>query len=89
MDICSFVNSNAIAEHLRNINYSFTSKEAAWLIYQCIKITLQEKHEAWKWLIANMPDCELEERLNCLHWDSLHDVIRKYMSIENKYLKSV
>ncbi len=42
MDICSFVNSNAIAEHLRNINYSFTSKEAAWLIYQCKKITLQE-----------------------------------------------
>lgn len=34
-----------------------------------------------------MPDCELEERLNCLHWDSLHDVIRKYMSIENKYLE--
>lgn len=87
MDICSFVNSNAIAEHLRNINYCFTSKEAAWLIYQCKKITLQEKHEAWKWLIANMPDCELEERLNCLHWDSLHDVIRMYMSIENKYLE--
>ena len=46
MDICSFVNSNAIAEHLRNINYCFTSKEAAWLSYQCKKITLQEKHEA-------------------------------------------
>ena len=86
MDLYSFINSDAIANHLREIRYCFSSKEAAWLIYQCKKITLQEKHAAWEWLIENMPDCELEERMNCLHWDSLHDVIRQYINIENKYL---
>lgn len=87
MDICSFINSDAIANHLREINYVFSSKEAAWLIYQCKKITLREKHDAWEWLIENMPDCELEERMNCLHWDSLHGVIDQYMNIEKKYLE--
>lgn len=85
-NICSFINSDAIADYLREIKYVFTSKEAAWLIYQCKKITMKEKHEAWEWLIENMPDCEVEERLNCVHWDSLHDLIRKYMAYENKYV---
>lgn len=86
MDLYSFINSDAIANYLREIKYCFSSKEAAWLIYQCKKITLQEKHAAWKWLIDNMPDCGLEERCNCLHWNSLHDLIRQYIKIENKYL---
>ena len=46
MDICTYVNSRDIGDYLRKINYEFTSKEAAWLIWQCISISLEEKHNA-------------------------------------------
>ena len=48
MDICSYINSKPIREYLKDINYEFNSKEAAWLIWQCFSITLEDKHKAWQ-----------------------------------------
>ena len=81
MDICSFINSPDIAEHLQNIGYQFNSIEAAWLIFQSRFKTWEEKKAAWKELIETMPDCELPERLNCRYYPSLHDMIRKFMDL--------
>lgn len=55
-EITNYINSKDIAEYLRNLDYRFNSLEAAWLIYQCRRLTLEEKHCAWKNLIQTMPD---------------------------------
>ena len=51
VDVCRFINSKDIRDYLRSINYQFTPIEAAWLIYYCRELTLQEKHAAWQELI--------------------------------------
>ena len=42
-EICRFVNSKDIRQHLLDINYEFTTAEASWLVYECRNATLQEK----------------------------------------------
>ena len=86
MELLRFVNSKDIREHLRKINYSFDPLEAAWLIYQCHDATVKEKHAAWKELIDSMPDCRIEERSDTLPFPSLHDFLREYMEIEDKWM---
>ncbi len=87
MDILRFINSRDVREHLKNIGYEFTPLEAAWLVWQCESITLKEKHAAWQEIIDTMPDCEIPERVNCRNQQSLHDLLRRYMEMENKYIK--
>lgn len=84
MDIYSFINSKSISDYLRAINYEFNTLEAAWLIYQCKTISLKEKHDAWKQLIQEMPDCKVEKRPNCEPRESLHELIMEYISIIEK-----
>lgn len=81
-EITNYINSKDIAEYLRNLDYRFNSLEAAWLIYQCRRLTLEEKHCAWKNLIQTMPDCEIPSRCNCIYQRSLHEFLKKYMAIE-------
>lgn len=84
MDIYSFINSKAISSYLREIGYKFDSKEAAWLIYQCKTIAIDEKHNAWRQLMQEMSDCELEGRPNCNQRNSLYELIKEYISISEK-----
>ena len=58
MEIFKFINSKDIRKHLENLDYQFTSAEAAFLVYQCQTITLEEKISAWEEIILTMPDCE-------------------------------
>lgn len=81
MDALSYINSNAIKRHLKEIGYSFNSLEMAWLIYSCNKLSYEEKKGAWIELIAEMPDCVVPERANCKGWSSLHDFLRQYINI--------
>lgn len=81
MDILSFVNSQAIKEHLKNIDYNFSSLETAWLIYSCNNISFEEKKKAWLQLIECMPDCVVPSRMNCKGWDSLHEFLKQYIRI--------
>ncbi|MBR3148665.1 MAG: hypothetical protein IKF64_00700 [Eubacterium sp.] len=46
MDILRFVNSNAIREHLKKVNYQFNTLEAAYLIAFCKDSTLEERLNA-------------------------------------------
>lgn len=88
MDIFRFINSEAIRDHLKSVNYEFSSLEAAWLIYQCHTATIEEKHRAWKELIETMPDCQIAGRGYGYedNMESLHDFLRQYMELEDKYV---
>ncbi len=88
MDIFKYINSKDIRDHLKQIGYTFSSLEAAWLIWQCRDLTIKEKHRAWDELIDTMPDCEIPERLNTCAQKSLHGFLRRYMEIEDRLIRS-
>ena len=85
--ILQFVNSKDIREHLRNIGYTFNALEAAWLVWQSRYTTLEARHEGWKHIIAEYPDCPIEERLNTIPRPSLHRFLEEYMDMENRALE--
>lgn len=84
MDIYRFINSTDIANYLKDIRYSFSTLEVAWLIWQCQTATMAERHAAWRELIHTMPDCSVKPRFN--REGSLHQMLRDYMSSEEKLL---
>ena len=59
MDVYRLINSTDISSYLREINYSFTVPEIAFLIYQSNCITQNEKINRWKEIIDTMPDCSM------------------------------
>ena len=86
MNILRFINSKDIREHLKKLDYQFNSLETAWLIYQCREATIEEKHKAWEELIGTMPDCEILKRFNTAPQPSLHDFLKKYMELEDRFI---
>lgn len=86
MNIYRFINSRDIRKYLENIKYEFNALEASWLVYQCRDVALEEKKSAWNWIIDNMPDMEVHERVNCSYRKSLHDTLRKYMAMNDDLL---
>lgn len=87
MDIYNFINSKDIAEYLREQNYQFTVPETAFLIYQSIKLTLEEKIQAWEEIIHTMPDCILDGRRSMVQMSSFHQFLRDYIKIKRKEMK--
>lgn len=60
MDYISFVDSADIAEHMREIAYEPTGFEAAFLVWRSAYKSLEEKNQAWRQIINDFPDEELE-----------------------------
>jgi hypothetical protein len=83
MNVLDFVNSTDIKNHLKEIDYRCNQLEASWLIYQSSICTLEEKMSAWNWIIDNMDDCEVPERINCSYRQSLHGTLKLYMDMLN------
>ena len=83
MNIYEFVNSRDIREFLQEIDFVPNALESAWLVYQSNNHTIEEKHEAWRWIISNMPDCEVNGKNIETPQKSLHNFLKKYMEIEN------
>jgi hypothetical protein len=83
MNIYEFVNSRDIREFLQEIDFVPNALESAWLVYQSNNHTIEEKREAWRWIIDNMPDCEVSDKNIETPQKSLHDFLKKYMEIEN------
>ena len=90
MDITSFINSKDIREYHRKIGYKYNALEAAWLVYQCRSINAKQKHEAWNWIIKNMPDCEVSNgRIHRYYYGtSVHKVIADYIELEKNFIAS-
>ena len=83
-DIYSFINSKDVRNYLKEIDYQFSSPEAAWLVFQCRTLTIRERYEAWQDIIDTMPDAELESP-HFRHFGEryfLHDILKK--GIENE-----
>lgn len=81
MNIFDFINSKDIREHLKKIDYPLDALEASWIVYHNGTRTLKEKMEAWNWIIDNMNDCEVPERINCIYRPSLFAALRNYMAL--------
>lgn len=86
MNIYPFINSRDIRVYLKSVDYSFSSLEAAWLIWKSKYTSVREKHAAWKELMESMPDCKIEERASTRPYPSLHRLLERLMEVENKYI---
>ena len=80
MDIYEFIESRDIREHCRKIQYKFTARESAFLIWQSDK-TIQQKHAAYREIIETMPDEKLNERICTAEFEHLHEFLSKYIVI--------
>ena len=87
MDILPFIDSDAIRNHLKEIDYQFSSLESAWLIYACKKLSYEKKRDAWNELINTMPDCKIPQRSECKGWSSLHEFLARYIDVIDKELE--
>lgn len=79
--ISEFVNSKDVRKYLQDISYEFSTQQAAWLVYRCQRLTMEERHQAWQEIIRDMPDCAMEERLNLKRIDSFHAFLRDYIEM--------
>lgn len=89
MNVFKYINSKDIRDYLRKKGYVFNPMEAAWLVFQCHSATLEEKHKAFLEIIDTMPDCGIIERMNCMQVGSLHEFLKRYISVQDKYLKRI
>lgn len=87
MDIFRFIRSNAIKLYLKKIKYSFSTPEAAYLIWQSHGIPLKDKFKAWEEVIDNLPNAFMPERMNMIEIKSVHDFLKEYMYIQNKWIE--
>lgn len=96
MDFLKFINSNTIRNHLKDINYEFSSIEAAFIAWQSGCCTIEEKHDAWKYIIENMPDARVLDFVTssyrhyleeCYGSDfMLHEHLKQYINYEKRLL---
>lgn len=86
MDIYSLINSSAVSAHCRKIGHQFTSLEMAYLVYANDAMNIAQKHSALNEIIEQYPDMEVAERSWTPHADSLHELLKTYIDLQNKYL---
>lgn len=87
MEIFEFIDSKSIREHLKSINYSFSNVEKSFLVYMSTKATIEQKHKAFKKIIASGKDEKIERRPNTGEYPSLFEFLKRYMEIENKIVE--
>ncbi len=80
-----FIDSKAIREYLIELNYELKPVEAALIVWQSDYKTLNEKREAYKWIIENTADFKfnsryIEEEL------TFHELLSRYMEIQSLLL---
>lgn len=88
-DICGFVNSRDVRDYLLEIRYQFTAMEAAWLVYRCRRLTMEDRHCAWHEIIHDMPDHSVSERITLERSESFHAWLEQYMHYEKHGLLAV
>lgn len=79
MDIFKYVNSKDIREHLKSINYKFNTLEAIWLIYQCRYLNFEEKCNAWKQVMKEMPDMAFDKKSLPEKFPSVFNTLKEYI----------
>lgn len=96
MDFCEFINSNAIRNHLKEMKYEFTSMESAFVVWQSKTHTMEQKHEAFQYIIDNMADCQIVQKPWSaveLNWtikhNTLHKMLKRFMEVEYEIIDAV
>lgn len=87
INFTKFVNSNAVRNHLQQIRYQPTAMEAAWLVWQCETISLEEKYTAWQDIINTLPDCPTDSRtmrLKTEYKESTHAFLHAYIALQKE-----
>lgn len=91
MDITPFINSVDIADNLdfilREEDADDLPVKCAWLIWQSNRVSLREKHDAWRIIIETMPDCHLPLRGGSYE-GSLHTFLNDYMDYERSLVET-
>lgn len=87
MDIYRFIDSRDMREHLQKLNYSFTTPEAAFLVYWCKNAALEERIAAWREIIDTMPNCAMAERMNLEAIPDFHQFLRDYIDLQERDLR--
>lgn len=77
MNEYNLINSKAVREHCKKIGHKFNTEELAVLIYRNKTMSIDEKIVAYKELINDYPDMPVIKRINCKHYDSVKDMIKK------------
>ena len=80
-DFYNYLNSPDISRHLRKIGYAFTAPEAAWVVFNSQRATLEEKHRAYNAIIDELPDDFGGGEVG------IHECLRGLMEAENKAVK--
>ena len=75
INIYDCINSEDIRTHLRNIEYTFSPVECAYIVGLSEKINLNEKKTAFKEIIRTMPDC-------IVGGESLHTFLKQLIESE-------
>ena len=88
MNYYRFLDSRDIRNHLGNMEYPLSTPEAAYLVWQCRRVTLEEKFAAWEEIVDTMPDSAIigrpfggRERV-----DSVHQFLRDYIAFQKQRL---
>lgn len=76
MDFYSLINSKDVSDYLKEMKYEFSIKEAAYVVYKTHKLTLEEKYDAWNWIIDNM-SYNQEDKNFCVDLTKYIDVQKK------------
>lgn len=87
IDFTKFANSNAVRNHLQQIQYHPSALEVAWLVWQCETISLEDKYTAWQDIINTLPDCPTDSLTSWLkkeYKDSTHAFLRAYIALQKE-----
>lgn len=94
MDILKFINSRAVRNYLKEINYKFSSVESTFIIWQSEYCSMDEKHKAWKYIIDNFADENVIDSVTEAYKSSLrecygnkfglHEFLRCYIDKEKR-----
>ena len=86
MDVCRFINSKDVAEHLRAAGYQFNTFETVYFVEQFADATLDEKISAWKEIAETMPNCPTTWSPNYEKRGSTHSFLREYAALQQHML---
>ena len=84
MDIYNFLNSRDIAAHCREINHTWNPFDMA-VIIGISNRPMEEKHKAWRELIADYPDIPTPRGLHHESYPSLHEKLEEAIAYEVLY----
>ena len=88
MDLYRFINSIDIRDYHKKIGYKYNALEAAWIVSQSQGLTLDQRHEAWMWIVDNLPDMKVElgRENNRYYGKSLHKILVAYMKMQREFI---